>query len=128
MERSNCRSHLPRRCRFVDRCLGVTPGKSRLVLLSRCRSSSRRASSFCPARFYGAPVVFVDGEKRSERNEHVSSVDESERISAAIPSLSETRVEPTDWSTNGREEYRIQNRDTTLPGIIQCAQYRSFLE
>jgi hypothetical protein len=43
---------LPRRSDF---------GKSRVV--------SKKASSFCPAHFYGAVVFFIEEEERRERNE-----------------------------------------------------------
>jgi hypothetical protein len=63
-----------------------------VVLLSGSLLGSR--SLFCTRR----------EEERSERNEHVESVNESERISAAITS-SEKRMELADWSTNEHEEY-----------------------
>jgi hypothetical protein len=37
-----------------------------------------RASSFCPARFYGAAVFFVEGEERRKTNAQVESLDESD--------------------------------------------------
>jgi hypothetical protein len=48
-------------------------GKSRLGPVSRDagRLEEEHPSSFCPARFHGAAVFFVEGEKRSKRYEHV---------------------------------------------------------
>jgi hypothetical protein len=68
------------------------PLEMQVVLLSGSLLGSR--SLFCTRR----------EEERSERNEHVESVNESERISAAITS-SEKRMELADWSTNEHEEY-----------------------
>jgi hypothetical protein len=46
-------------------------GKSRLRRAARRTWFRKRVSSFCPARFYGATVFFVEGEERSKRNEDV---------------------------------------------------------
>jgi hypothetical protein len=82
-------------------------GKSRLGFASRCTLSRRTASSFCPARFYEAAVFFffVEEVERSERNGHVCSVNETERISADVTywlGPNAGRTEPAHWPTTGK--------------------------
>jgi hypothetical protein len=82
-------------------------GKSRLGLASRCTLSRRTASSFCPPRFYEAAVFFffVEEVERSERNGHVCSVNETERILADVTywlGPNAGRTEPAHWPTTGK--------------------------
>jgi hypothetical protein len=80
-----------------------------------------RASSFCPGRFYGAAVSFVEEEKRSERNEHGYSANGSERISAGITYLYES-IKPAHWPANEIAESAVNKTEIFyLKNIVSYA-------
>jgi hypothetical protein len=96
-------------------------GKSRLGPASRdvCPGSSRRkASSFCLAPFYGTAVFFVEGDERSERNEHVENVNENKRISAGVTYLSESwdQTRRTNGARSLADQWAGQSRPRTKTG------------